>query len=183
MYSDHDTTIASFLDTLDMYKPHNPPPYASMVLVEVFHDRNNQKLEVRFLYRNCTPPANIDDVSTYPQYECLIGEDDTTLEVKYLRGKCGEFCSLVDFDTLTSDLRAQDWKSECNYSPDSIMHVIMMWYLIVMVCIFHILLIIGILAWFERRKVSEEKYNYLFTIEDFDVPRSRSKGKAFHHTK
>ena len=53
MYSAHDTTIASFLDTIGAFDPLVAPAYASCVIVELFQN-SNWEFDVRLLFRNET---------------------------------------------------------------------------------------------------------------------------------
>ena len=106
-----------------MYEPSKPPPYASMVIVEVFHDKETQKHEVRFLFRNRTSPVTISkDNHLVDQSN---DDNETKPYVKNLLGKCGEFCSIEDFEKLTSHLRTTQamWKRECNPNEDPVMEV------------------------------------------------------------
>ena len=108
------------MNALGMYEASTPPPYASMVMVEIFYDKNTHKHEVRFLFRNRTVLAGMSD----PMWigDILEDDNDTRPYIKYLLGKCGEFCSIKDFDRLTSDLRInhQDWLQECNLAHDPV---------------------------------------------------------------
>ena len=105
-----------------MYEPSKPPPYASMVIVEVFYDQNTQQHEVRFLFRNRTSPVTQLDTLNLNH---VTNDDQTKPYVKHLLGKCGEFCSLEDFEHLTSHLRMKppDWKSECDLVKDPVIEV------------------------------------------------------------
>ena len=108
-----------------MYEPSQPPPYASMILVEVFRDKDTKNIEVRFLFRNRTAPVDIDSASANPKKGYTDSDDDDTKPyVKYLLGECGEFCALEDFDSMTSDLRPQNWKAECELSSDPFIRVL-----------------------------------------------------------
>ena len=110
------------MNALDMYEVSKPPPYASMVMMEIFHDKNTNKHEVRFLFRNRTLPAHFSDVLKESNAE---DDNATRPYVKYLLGKCGEFCSIEDFGHLTSDLRLsqQAWIQECNVVQDPVIQV------------------------------------------------------------
>ena len=106
-----------------MYEVSKPPPYASMVMMEIFHDKNTKKHEVRFLFRNRTLPAGISDPLQIG--DILEDDNETRPYVKHLLGKCGEFCSIEDFEHLTSDLRLsqKDWMQECNLVQDPVIQV------------------------------------------------------------
>ena len=112
----------SFLNALGMYEPSKPPPYASMVIVEVFRDIQTQQHEVRFLFRNRTAPDQLLDGQLVDQAN---DDNETKPFVKHLLGKCDEFCSMKDFEQLTSHLRLsqQNWKEECNLVTDPIIKV------------------------------------------------------------
>ena len=105
-----------------MYEPTKPPPYASMVIVEVFQDKTTQKYEVRFLFRNRTSPVT----QNISQNMTEVHDDDQTKPyVKHLLGKCDEFCSLEDFESMTAHLRlnTHQWKDECNLVTDPVIRV------------------------------------------------------------
>ena len=113
----------SFLNSLDMYEPSRPPPYASMVIVEVFQDKDTQKHEVRFLFRNRTSPVIISKNNHLVDQS--NDDNETKPYVKHLLGKCDEFCTIEDFEKLTSHLRLSqtDWKKACNPIEDPVMEV------------------------------------------------------------
>ena len=107
-----------------MYEPTKPPPYASMVIVELFRDINAQKHELRFLFRNRTSPVTILENNTL-QTDDIGSDEDTKPYVKHLFGKCEEFCALEDFERMTSHLRLNnlDWKVKCNLVEDPVIQV------------------------------------------------------------
>ena len=111
------------MNALSMYEASKPPPYASMVMMEIFHDKNTHKHEVRFLFRNRTLPAGLSDPMQIG--DILEDDNDTRPYIKHLLGKCGEFCSIEDFEHLTSDLRLnqQNWLQECNLTQDPVIEV------------------------------------------------------------
>ena len=101
------------------------PPYASMVIVEVFRDYTTKKYEVRFLFRNRTSPVTQFSDKNMSQDVKVTDDDQTKPYVKHLLGKCGEFCSLENFERMTSHLRlnTQQWKDECNLVTDPVIQV------------------------------------------------------------
>ena len=105
-----------------MYEPSKPPPYASMVVLEVFRDKNTQKHEVRFLFRNRTAPVTMLNNKVVDQTK---DDNETKPYVKHILGKCDEFCSIEDFEHLTSHLRLtqKDWSAECRLIRDPVIEV------------------------------------------------------------
>jgi len=166
MYSGHDTTLASFLNSLDMYEPSKPPPYASMIMVEVFRDKKTQENEVRFLFRNRTAHVTISNDGN------LVTQDDdddkTRPYVKYLLGKCGEFCPLKDFEKMTSHLRLSpdNWKAECDLIKDPVMEIVTLASLVVISIIFTFIIGAVICACYKRMNHDEDEYDYLKVNED-----------------
>ena len=71
-----------------MYEPSKPPPYASMVMVEVFRDQITRNIEVRFLFRNRTAPIipENDSIEPVDRAANVDDDDDTKPYVKYLLG-------------------------------------------------------------------------------------------------
>ena len=114
----------SFLNALGMYEPSKPPPYASMVIVEVFRDKDTQKHEVRFLFRNRTSPS-VTMSKNIHLFDQSNDDNETKPYVKYLLGKCDEFCLIEDFEKLTSHLRLsqKEWKSASNPIRDPVIEV------------------------------------------------------------
>lgn len=96
MYSGHDTTVSALLDTLGMFDPPIPPPYASMVIMELKKNAQNGDYFVNFAYRN--------DSSRDP-YDLTLFD-------------CDLECPLSKVEALTEDLRPEDWKAECESNVD-----------------------------------------------------------------
>jgi len=165
MYSAHDTTLASFLNALGMYEPSKPPPYASMVIVEVFRDTNTQKHEVRFLFRNRTAPAQLPNGE---HVDHTNDDNETKPFVKHLLGKCDEFCSIEDFEQLTSHLRLsqQNWKEECNLVTDPVIKIVTISSITVMAILSILILVVVICACCKRMKQDVHEYNYLSVNQD-----------------
>merc|ERR1719369_1937675 len=90
MYSGHDTTVAPILHTLGVFN-NIAPPYASMVIVELFE---REEFLVRVSYRNET---------SHPPYILTIPG-------------CSHLCSLKKFKELTASIIPVDWKSECGFT-------------------------------------------------------------------
>ena len=91
MFSAHDTTLASLLNTLEYFDPPIAPPYASMVSVELWKKASTNSYYVTFQYRN-----------------------DTTREpYQFTVNGCDLNCPLDKFDSLTANLRPADWEQEC----------------------------------------------------------------------
>ncbi len=96
MYSGHDTTISSFLNSLGLFSPPISPPYAALVAIEL--RRLNKDRYISITYRN--------DTSAPPYVLQIPG--------------CQANCPLDDFDRLTKRLRPDDWRAECGLpDPDS----------------------------------------------------------------
>jgi len=89
MYSGHDSTIATVLNTLSVYNG-IPPPYASLVMFELHHSQEKD-WTVRILYRNSTTNA---------PYHLSIPN-------------CSEDCPFAQFLQLTASLRPLDRDMEC----------------------------------------------------------------------
>ena len=77
---------------MDMYDPPIAPPYASMVIVEMFYRDIDEQYFVRFSYRN---------------------ETDHDPYVLKIMGVCNEFCPLTKFNDLTKNIRPKNWAAEC----------------------------------------------------------------------
>ena len=90
MYSGHDLTQAYLLNALGAFDPPIFLPYASCLLLELFHNTVSNEFEIRMLFRNETQSG---------PFEIPI---------------CGqEFCSLAWFDNYTANIRPGDWSEEC----------------------------------------------------------------------
>lgn len=90
MYSGHDLTQAYLLNALGAFDPPIFLPYASCLLLELFHNTVSDEFEIRMLFRNETQSG---------PFEIPI---------------CGqEFCSLAWFDNYTTNIRPGDWSEEC----------------------------------------------------------------------
>ncbi len=81
--------VFSLMDGLGMFDPPISPPYASMIIIEMFIRDIDDKYFVRFSYRNET-------------------ERDPYV-LKLLDGACDEYCPLTKFDELTKPLRPVNW--------------------------------------------------------------------------
>lgn len=86
MYSAHDTTLAYLLNSLGLFDPPLAPPYASLVMFELYNDNT-----IKIFYRNDT---------TRDPYELTLNG-------------CNSKCTVQKMDHLTSGLRPSDWKSDC----------------------------------------------------------------------
>eukprot|EP00092_Neocalanus_flemingeri_P027738 GFUD01030110.1.p1 GENE.GFUD01030110.1~~GFUD01030110.1.p1 ORF type:complete len:422 (+),score=142.80 GFUD01030110.1:64-1329(+) len=94
MYSGHDTTVAPVLHTLGVFNM-IAPPYASMVLVELF---DREGLVVRVSYKN--------ESSHQPYVFTLPG--------------CHQFCPLQQFKDLTANICPDDWRMECGFPTEDL---------------------------------------------------------------
>lgn len=95
MYSGHDTTLSSLLNSLGMFDPPIGPPYASAILIELKKSPDSQYF-VSFSYRNDT---------TRQPYDLYLHD-------------CPKDCPLVTFNDLTKSVRPDDWIEECGISLD-----------------------------------------------------------------
>lgn len=95
VYSGHDTTLSSLLNSLGMFDPPIGPPYASAIMIELKKSPDDQYF-VSFSYRNET---NRDpyDLNLYD---------------------CPKDCPLVTFADLTKSVRPDNWIEECGISLD-----------------------------------------------------------------
>lgn len=82
-----------------MFDPPIAPPYASMVIVELFFRELDEQHFVKFSYRN--------------------ESDRDPYVLNLLGGECGDYCPLAKVDQLTQHLRPADWKSECRLDGSS----------------------------------------------------------------
>jgi len=92
MYSGHDTTVSSILNTLGVFNT-IAPPYASMVIVELFE---REEFLVQVSYRNETTPL--------PHLLTIPG--------------CATLCPLSQFKDLTSGILPVDLKGECGITAE-----------------------------------------------------------------
>lgn len=92
MYSAHDTTVATFLNSLGVYEM-IPPPYASLVLIDLFKNQTSGQHLVRISFKNTT---NEPYILTVPG--------------------CHQLCSIEDFKRITKPIIPIDWTAECNTS-------------------------------------------------------------------
>lgn len=96
MYSGHDTTITALLSALDLF-PGRSPEYASLVLMELHQDTQNQYY-INIFYKN----------ETY---------NDTAVPL-VMRG-CTMNCPLDKFIALTKQMIPTDWNLECGNIPNT----------------------------------------------------------------
>jgi hypothetical protein len=140
MYSGHDTTLSSFLNTLGMFDPPIAPPYASMIIIEM--SSLEGKYMLNFAYRN--------DSSTDP-YNLTLPN-------------CDKYCPLEQFETLTRALRPKNWELECGSLKDPTMLAVTVFSLGIIALLALILIVSVIVACVRRRRnVSANDYKY-FTI-------------------
>ncbi|BES92136.1 acid phosphatase [Nesidiocoris tenuis] len=92
IYSAHDTTVAAFLNSLDMFN-FLPPPFASMVLLELRKTAQNDYAVV-VLYKNSTDPTVDPHILTVPG--------------------CFDACPIKDMEALIQPIIPGDWDSECH---------------------------------------------------------------------
>uniref|UniRef100_A0A1I8P6L9 acid phosphatase n=1 Tax=Stomoxys calcitrans TaxID=35570 RepID=A0A1I8P6L9_STOCA len=91
IYSAHDTTVASVLNTLKLFDMHSPP-YASCIMFELrLQDKNEPYVSI--FYKNTTKEP----------------------EPMYIPD-CGIECPLNTLFNIYSDILPQDWDSECKLS-------------------------------------------------------------------
>jgi len=95
VYSGHDTSIATILNSLEVFNG-LAPPYASAVLFELLK-REEGKHFVRIAYKNDT------EATPYPL--TLPG--------------CATLCPLEKFKQLTGSLVPEDWANECSLTSPS----------------------------------------------------------------
>merc|ERR1712226_10644 len=136
-----------------------------MVIVEVFRDIQTQQHEVRFLFRNRTAPDQLLDGQLVDQAN---DDNETKPFVKHLLGKCDEFCSMKDFEQLTSHLRLsqQNWKEECNLVTDPIIKIVTISSIATIAIIASVLLTAVFCACCKRLKKDVHEYNYLSVNTD-----------------
>jgi len=139
MYSGHDTTLSSLLNTLGMFDPPIAPPYASLIMIELF--KKNGTYLVSFSYRN-----------------------DTHVDPYKLRlFDCQMECPLEDFKSLTKEFRPEDsWKSECGLLNDPTMETVTV-FSIGTATIMSLILTLSVIYACVKRQCcrKEENYKYL----------------------
>jgi lysosomal acid phosphatase len=96
LYACHDTTLFNLMNSLDMFggdiRP-VPPPYASLVTVELREREGDGGFFLSMDYRNDTAR------DPYPLVMPACGES--------------AHCPLDKFDSLTKELRPENWEAEC----------------------------------------------------------------------
>lgn len=90
IYSGHDSTVASLLNTLKLFEYHNPP-YTACVMIEL--RRINKTGYVSIFYKNTTAEPQ-------PMYI----------------PNCGTSCPLKTMRELYNDVIPDDWETECKMS-------------------------------------------------------------------
>jgi len=95
VYSGHDTTLSSLLNSLGMFDPPIGPPYASAFMIELKKSPDDQYF-VSFSYRNDT---------TRDPYDLNLYD-------------CPKDCPLMTFSKLTKSVRPDNWIEECGISLD-----------------------------------------------------------------
>ena len=98
MYSAHDATLSSFLNSLGMFDPPIQPPYASCIMIELLKNVTSDGHFIRFYYRNET--------------DVTFGDGTPKQHLLQMPG-CETTCPLEKFDELTKPLRPLDWEQEC----------------------------------------------------------------------
>ncbi|XP_046617069.1 prostatic acid phosphatase-like [Neodiprion virginianus] len=143
IYSAHDTTVANFLMTLDLFEPHCPP-YTATVLVEL-------------------------RVNSLKQYIVTISYKNTSAEPRLLTlPGCEVACPLGKFVELTNDMIPKDWAKECLLGWEQYAHNITMpsifgiSILLLVIIVLLGLLIIGV-AYYHRNCDSNRYYFKLTT--------------------
>jgi len=90
MYSAHDTTVASLLNTLEVFSG-KPPPYASAVILELHKNTTSGNSLVKVLFKN---------------------ESDNEPYLMTMPG-CSSMCDFETFLEFTKSKIPQDWVEEC----------------------------------------------------------------------
>jgi len=90
MYSAHDTTVATFLNSLDLFEM-IPPPYASMILVELLQNVASNQSFIKISFKNAT---------------------DRDPYILTIPG-CQPLCPLDEFIQITKPVIPDDWNMEC----------------------------------------------------------------------
>ncbi|KAF6213074.1 hypothetical protein GE061_010788 [Apolygus lucorum] len=92
VYSAHDTTVANFLNTIGVFNM-LPPPFASLVLVELRETSKHEHV-VMVHFKNTTDPEGVPYILTIPG--------------------CTEACPITQLRTLLQPVIPEDWDSECH---------------------------------------------------------------------
>ena len=121
MYSGHDTSIATILNSLKVFNG-LAPPYASAILLELFK-REEGKHFVRIAYKNDTEVdlvLNIIKVVKLISIAIIVIYHQAMPYPLTLPG-CDTLCPLEKFKQLTENLVPKDWSEECSItSPPSL---------------------------------------------------------------
>lgn len=143
IYSAHDTTVANFLNTLQLFDMHSPP-YTATVMVELH--KNNDKYFVNILYKNST---------TVPPYNLSIPN-------------CQFDCPLKEFIQLTKDvtITESEWETEChsnhfldlipNNDSDNLLATIVLF----VMCVLLLLLLISMLVYLQQHSRTRNLNHY-----------------------
>lgn len=142
MYSGHDTTVSSLLNSLGMFDPPLAPPYASMVIIELL--KSDSKYWLQFAFRNET---------THEPYELRLFD-------------CPKECPLDSFDSLTKHLRPENWAQECELQLDLTAEAVTYFSICITAFIALILCIAVIFAcakklFYRKSKATTKDYKYL----------------------
>jgi len=94
MFSGHDTTVAPILHTLDLFNPPVAPPYAAMIIFELFL---RDTPVIRISYKN---------------------ESNSEPYVLQVPG-CDLLCPLDTFRELLTPMLPTDWRAECGFEESN----------------------------------------------------------------
>ena len=114
VYSGHDTSIATILNSLKVFNG-LAPPYASAVLLELFKREEGQHF-VRLAYKNDTEVGLfliIFMVGKFIFISIIVNYQQATPYPLTLPG-CDNLCPLEKFKQLTQSLVPDDWSEECS---------------------------------------------------------------------
>lgn len=141
MFSGHDTTVATLLNTLGLFDPPLAPPYASMVIVEL-RSLSNQYF-VNFSFRNDT---------NRPPYQLTLPN-------------CENLCEIEKFAELTKPVRPdeQTWKTECDLHADPTADTVTAVSISISVAM-AMLLLMAVMVSCLKRCTSKKEYHY-FSIQ------------------
>ncbi|BES92139.1 acid phosphatase [Nesidiocoris tenuis] len=92
MYSAHDTTISAFLNTIDAFDS-VPPPFASMVIIELRQLPKNDPFVTVWYKTNSSDPRLLSLPS------------------------CGDACRLSQLESLLKPVIPENWDEECKIDP------------------------------------------------------------------
>jgi len=138
MFSGHDTTIATILNTLGVFEYHCPP-YTSTVLFELHKNLSTNSFYVNMFYKNSSDAMKLQ----------LPG--------------CNVDCPLDEFNSILNEysLSPAEWQHECNLGlPAETFKTWMMFTLVIsLVLIATSLLLYWIIIWICR--CAEKRENYL----------------------